>query len=51
MIYDPFGNAVVSVDDGEQLMLANIDINMCIEYTPNKYLEDRRPELYGTVCK
>ena len=51
VIYDPFGNAVASVDDGKQLMLANIDIDMCIEYTPNKYLKDRRPELYGTVCK
>lgn len=54
-VYDPFGEAVALAGaDGDAVLLAEIDPRPCRDKSFNEFNDifaDRRPELYGAICR
>jgi predicted amidohydrolase len=54
-VYDPFGEAVALAGaDGDAVLLAEIDPQPCRDKSFNDFNDifaDRRPELYGAICR
>jgi len=54
-VYDPWGEAVALAEaDGDRVMVSEIDPQVCRDKSFNEFNDifaDRRPELYGALCR